>query len=180
MEALLEFPDPPHDGWEPMVDWRIEQQTAADVQIRSLGGAHTHARVRATCQAHNHGGPGAALGEVVAYWVDPQIPRFVLSPTTINFGTIVVDDRGLRTFHITNVSQVPFVLSVAAAPTGTSFTWRTLNTVTVGPGEILDMWVEFEPRSTGLARSQLEVQTNAEGNSHHIELTGSGRAGTVP
>jgi hypothetical protein len=175
VEALLEFPHRPGDRWTPVVDWSIFFQTSTDVQVRSLGGPHTQLSIRATCQAHNHGGPGVALGEVVAFWMDPLAPQFALSQAAITFGLVPLNKQSSVTVFIRNVGQVPFVLSVAAAPAGSPFTWQTHNNATIGPGATLDIRVSFDPRAPGLAAGQLEVQTSAEGSPRSIALSGIGK-----
>ncbi len=105
------------------------------------------------------------------------VPTMSVSPTTINFGPVVVNSRGLQNVTLTNTGTVPVTFTgVTAGGTNASNFAGTL----AGCGSILainracTMGAMFTPDSVTSFSGTLSLASNATGSPAVITVSGSG------
>lgn len=120
--------------------------------------------------AFNHGGiPTPALG---------PMPRLGFNPSSLNFGTVPIGETATRALTVTNTSDDPTPISIAAAPPG-PFQWDAVNGV-LACGARTEVSVDFRPMSETVVQRTMTVTSDAAGNPHSISIGGRGTSSGEP
>ncbi|PYX34386.1 MAG: hypothetical protein DMG80_02265 [Acidobacteria bacterium] len=102
----------------------------------------------------------------------------VVSPTSINFGTQVVDSTSApQTVTVTNLNSITVTFTgIVFAGTGAGdylISWNTCG-ATIAGGASCSIGVEFRPTTTGKRAAKLNVKNNGGASSASTSLTGTG------
>lgn len=175
VDLPIELPPQPAPTWQPVVDHRIGWAQRGQAQI--IGGPDHSFRLEARCVSEAGGGPGIVLGEVAAYWKNPNQAELAFEPTEVTFGKVRPLDRATSVLRIRNVGPAPLELTVAGqGGAGSVFSWGALNAVVIAPAGSLDVEIQFVPRQAGVAQTTFRVQADAIGP-RSVNVTGTGKAG---
>jgi hypothetical protein len=124
----------------------------------------------------DHGGVTVALNGTA---ISGQA-HLTLTPTTTDFGKVVVGGTRTLTFDISNTGNIPLTLTKAKAPAGVFSTSTPVSEgITLAPGAVVHQTVTFAPAALGKATGSYLI-TADDGQGQQTEhLVGRGTA-TVP
>jgi fibronectin type 3 domain-containing protein len=98
------------------------------------------------------------------------------SPTTVNFGNIVVGASSIQTITLTNSGTINVTVSQITV-TGAGFTASGLSLpVTLAGGQSTTLDAEFAPTSTGSVTGSISLVSNASNSPTTVSLSGTGIA----
>ncbi|MGD9714490.1 MAG: beta strand repeat-containing protein [Thermomicrobiales bacterium] len=103
-------------------------------------------------------------------------PVIELSPTAMNFGSLLVNTTSNSNLSIRNTGTSNLVVS-ALAITGTNaaeFTYSAAPPLTIAPGTVTQVPITFAPKQAGLRSATLNITSNSAGSPHTVTLTGMG------
>jgi P pilus assembly chaperone PapD len=96
------------------------------------------------------------------------------SPSSVNFGSVVVGSNGSQTITLSNSGTASVTLSAASA-SGSGFSVSGLSTpLTITAGQTANFSAGFAPASTGSVSGSISVASNAPGSPLTIALSGTG------
>ena len=108
-------------------------------------------------------------------------PKAQLSPTSLDYGSVVVGQSVSKTFTLLSVgtttlqtSNIQVTGAQAAAFTSSDADWYTL-----APGISVAFTVTFKPTAAGAANAQIEVTSNDPAGRVVLPITGTGTAGAA-
>jgi hypothetical protein len=101
-------------------------------------------------------------------------PGLAISPTTVNFGNVLVGQSGTQAITLTNTSASNVVVNLATV-SGSAFgiSGLTLPT-TIAAGQSVSFNAQFMPTTTGSSTGSISFTDNAAGSPQTIILSGSG------
>jgi len=110
---------------------------------------------------------------------DAGIPTLTLSPTSVAFGNVTIGTATTQPVTLTSVGTAPVTVN-SATLSGTGFTMSGATfPVTLNPGLVVTLDVQFDPAAAGAATGQLTVQSNSSTGSVAVStLNGVGKAVT--
>src|SRR6202522_1692271 len=101
-------------------------------------------------------------------------PGLAISPTTVNFGNVIVGQSGTQAITLMNTSTGNVVVNLATV-SGTGFGISNLTLpATIGAGQSLSFNAQFTPAATGAGTGSISFTDNAAGSPQAIILSGSG------
>jgi hypothetical protein len=101
-------------------------------------------------------------------------PGLAISPTTVNFGNVLVGQSGTQAITLTNTSASNVVVNLATVSgTGFGISGLTLPT-TIAASQSVSFNAQFMPTSTGAGTGSVSFTDNAAGSPQAIILSGSG------
>jgi hypothetical protein len=121
---------------------------------------------------HNAAG-GPATVTVTGTGIAPQA---VVTPTSIDYGSVLVGAVVTRTVTISNPGTAPLVVGTSAVTGSADFTVSATTCATVAPGASCTVTVRLLPTGTGGRTGTLTLSHNAAGGPATVTLTGTGTA----
>jgi centrosomal CEP192-like protein/ASPM-SPD-2-Hydin domain-containing protein/HYDIN/CFA65/VesB family protein/transmembrane protein TMEM131 len=107
-----------------------------------------------------------------------QTAQLVLSSSSLNFGSVLVNGRSTQAVTIQNTSQTDIQISQIAV-SGAGFSVSGVATpVTVPAGQSMALQATFAPTATGSAAGGITVTSDATNPTANVALSGSGVAAT--
>jgi hypothetical protein len=101
-----------------------------------------------------------------------------LTPTSANFGSVVVGSANSQTIQVTNTGNAVLTITQATV-TGTGFSTTGLTLpLSINPGLSSTFNAQYQPAATGAASGSLTIVSNAPTSPSAISLTGTGVAAT--
>jgi hypothetical protein len=114
----------------------------------------------------------------------PPEPEITIDPTENDFGNVLTGTNSYQqTFTIINLGPVLLTIDTVFI-NGTDATDFLLNDVNSYPveldyGELIEVYVTFNPGSEGVKTATLEITSDATGSPHQASLSGTGLDGTI-
>ncbi|MFL6117818.1 MAG: cell wall-binding repeat-containing protein [Catenulispora sp.] len=103
------------------------------------------------------------------------VGRLTLSPSTLDFGAVVVGASQTLTFSVSNTGNVPVTIGKAKAPAGVFGTGQPPNEgLVLGPGQGMSLAVTFTPTAVGPASDRYEITGDTGQGAMYVQLVGSG------
>ncbi len=127
--------------------------------------------------AHNAGGSPTD----VALSGTGQGARLVVSPTSYNYGVVLLGSSADQSFTVSNSGELPLTVSAVALAGASSgdFSVQTATPFTVAPGGSTPLVVRFAPTVGGGRSAALSFSSNNVGTSPGVSLSGTGGAPMV-
>ena len=101
-------------------------------------------------------------------------PGLAISPTTVNFGNVIVGQSGTQAITLMNTSASNVVVNLATV-SGTGFGISNLTLpATISAGQSLSFNAQFTPTASGAGTGSISFTDNATGSPQAIILSGSG------
>ncbi len=102
--------------------------------------------------------------------IQAQQAKITFQEETIDYGSIIKGDDGLRTFHFTNTGDAPLVISDVKSSCGCTVPKRP--TGPIAPGESSTIEVKYDTNRVGPIRRTITVISNAEESMKALKITG--------
>jgi hypothetical protein len=106
--------------------------------------------------------------------------KLVITPTSVDFGSLATGSSRTLSFDITNAGNLPVTVTKAKAPIGDFTSNEPLAEGTViGAGQVVQQSVTFQPSQPGVQTSSYDLTGDAGQGAMSVPLTGIG-TGTLP
>ena len=115
------------------------------------------------------------ISQTFALQLNAAVPTLTVSPANIAFGNVTVNTPVTQPVTLTSTGTAPVTVS-SGAVSGTGFTMEAATfPVTLNPGLVVTLDVQFDPTVAGSSTGQLTVQSNSSTNSTAMtSLSGTG------
>ena len=115
------------------------------------------------------------ISQTFALQLNAALPTLTVSPANIAFGNVTVNTPATQPLTLTSTGTAPVTVS-SGAVSGTGFTMEAATfPVTLNPGLVVTLDVQFDPTVAGSSTGQLTVQSNSSSNSTAMtSLSGTG------
>jgi Abnormal spindle-like microcephaly-assoc'd, ASPM-SPD-2-Hydin/Protein of unknown function (DUF1573) len=101
-----------------------------------------------------------------------------LTPSSANFGNVVVGAANSQTIQVSNPGNATLTITQASV-TGTGFSTNGLSLpLSINPGQSATFNAQFQPSSTGSASGGISIVSNAAGSPSGVSLSGTGITAT--
>lgn len=107
-----------------------------------------------------------------------KIGQLTISPSTLNFGSVLIDETGTQAATLSATGASVTVSSAASSSAQFSLPGATFP-VTIGAGQTVQLNVSFTPKSVGTASATLSFASNASDSQASESLAGTGTAPAV-
>ncbi len=182
-QVTLSFTAPTNTGGHPVTAYnascsasgqttRTGSATASPVTVTGLVNGVAYSCVVTATTAIGVSQPSAAVNVTP---VNPGIPGFSISATSLLFGSVAVGDTSVaQTLTITNPGTA--ALTVAAPVITGAFAVGSNTCTSVAPAGTCSLAVTFTPTVAGAATGLLTISANDAGSPHAVMLSGTGVA----
>jgi ASPM-SPD-2-Hydin domain-containing protein/centrosomal CEP192-like protein len=129
-----------------------------------------------TCVVASVGAAGRLRGKLGGLPTPTEPQALQIVPSIVTFDGVPSGERYTQTVRLTNVTSATLgVTRISASGPDFVISGATLP-VTLEPHGCLTFTVEYQPKSAGRVRAEIQVQTNLEGAAAVVELSGSATA----
>jgi hypothetical protein len=172
----------PEFSWSPSAPLSIAPGQSATLTVRYQP---TAAGTDSGCLAiasNDAASPVVNLG-VGGTGVAEAVPAVVLSPASLDFGTVTVGSSASRTASIQNTGTGPLTVNGISLCAGSSpeFSWSPSAPLTVATGQSAALTVTYKPAGDGTDSGCIALATNDPANpTVNLQVTGAGSQPPVP
>ena len=103
------------------------------------------------------------------------VPQIAVTPTTVDFGGVILGQSQKAVVTVANTGAVPLnLLSVSATSPAFSLSNAPTNGLTLNPNESATLEVVFAPQALGNARGELQIDNDSPTSPVQVALSGRG------